>query len=185
MRMTNDEILKELSEAMRQNREAKRVVGEALSHASNAIWQASKKPSEDSLIAAYERGLNEAWELSKRIYVLSSYGGYTMDELEVIFGDCIMSEIYKKYSAKEALAKEKAYKDSRLKQEEKTEELTRGDVVEVRGLYTGRIVKGIYCHEDNDEYQILTEECPCAQLLRKSNWQIRKLGKHVDIFKDI
>lgn len=58
---------------------------------------------------SYNKGLNDAWELARRIYE------FTCDELEEIFGVKYgFHDLISKYTPQEALAKLKAYEDSKI-----------------------------------------------------------------------
>lgn len=57
---------------------------------------------------AYEAGLNDAWNLAKKLYSPLSQGVLSAEEIRSAFG-CEYLEVIHKYSAKEALDKLKAY----------------------------------------------------------------------------
>lgn len=75
---------------------------------------------------SYNRGLNDAWELAKKIVINSDDGGYTANELEEMFRTIFPDEVFADFSPQEALAKVKAY-------EEERNEIKVGDVVTIRG----------------------------------------------------
>ena len=74
---------------------------------------------------AYNKGLNDAWELAKKIVLPDHLGGYTVDELGDIFGKNYFISLMNTYTPQEALAKVKAY-------EEERNEIKVGDVVTVK-----------------------------------------------------
>lgn len=64
----------------------------------------------------YEDGLNDAWEVARKIVCLASDGGYSVSELMKIFGsDNIASDkILKHNTAAEVIAKIEEYENSRI-----------------------------------------------------------------------
>ena len=82
---------------------------------------------------SYNKGLNDAWELAKKIAVLEDDGGYSCEELENIFGHVATASVLKVFTPQEALAKVKAYEDER-------NEIKVGDVVKARGGWIESIV---------------------------------------------
>lgn len=90
---------------------------------------------------SYNKGLNAAWELAKKIVGSPSDGGYTFNELVEIFG-MVDKPILNAYTPQEALAKVKEY-------EEKHDEIKAGDVVtakgsELEGIVTKVIGRVVY-----------------------------------------
>lgn len=59
----------------------------------------------------YEDGLNEAWEVARKIACLPMHDGYKTGELEEIFGISCESEIFKRNTAAEVIAKIKEYEN--------------------------------------------------------------------------
>lgn len=117
---------------------------------------------EDYRNLGYNQGLNDAWELAKRIYE------FTCDELEEIFGVKYgFHDLISKYTPQEALAKMKAYEEAQSKIEV-------GDVVE---LPVG--TKCVVTSVKNDRADGFTEigysyyDLPLDEL--------KKTGKHIDI----
>ena len=78
----------------------------------------------------YNKGLNDGWELAKKIVVSPTNGGYTAGELLKIFGT--MESILNAYTPQEALAKVKAY--------EERNEIKVGDVVRLKDCCVEGIV---------------------------------------------
>lgn len=74
---------------------------------------------------AYNKGLDDAWELAKKIVLPDHLGGYTVDELKDIFGKNTFASLMNTFTPQEALAKVKAY--------EEHNEIKVGDVVTIRG----------------------------------------------------
>ena len=67
--------------------------------------------TEEAEKKAYNRGLNEAWDMAKQIIKYAADGGFSPDVLREIFGVSTIQYIFKYNSAAEALAKIKAYED--------------------------------------------------------------------------
>ena len=117
-----------------------------------------------------EDGLNEAWEFVRKISNIS------YKELSNIFGVSMENpwgELIDKHSASEAIAKLEAY--------EAEKQIKVGDVVE----YFTEVSNphfGIYLSETKEEHWVLTPYCEAPQSLeKKTGWQFKKTGKHIDI----
>ena len=65
----------------------------------------------------YEDGLNDVWELAKRIVCLPSDGGEPGEWLENVFGNSVPAIVMKNYSASEAITKIKEYEEKQKKAE--------------------------------------------------------------------
>lgn len=166
--MTNEEIIKEIEESAKLLKQTKATVNAALCHARNILEQ--KVDSED-VDAAYNRGLNDAWELAQKLYLPEGYGGFHHTKIVQIF-NCDYLYVPTKYTVQEALAKIEAY--------EKDE-----NTIKVGDVVTG-------CNR-SEEYVVLAteDEMPSGHpLLRnKSNGHVCfamtcsliKTGEHIDI----
>lgn len=109
----------------------------------------------------YEKGLNDAWELARKISHYTSYG--LLDRFEVVEVMCVFDE----YTYQEALAKLEAY-------EKEQNEIKVGDVVERINFTELFVVSGF-----NEEIYTLINangKCVCANVN-----QIKKTDKHIDI----
>lgn len=115
---------------------------------------------------AYNKGLDDAWELAKKIVLPDHLGGYTVDELKDIFGKNTFASLMNTFSPQEALAKVKVY-------EEKHNEIRVGDVVEFKDGYIESIVTKV------DGYTIykLFKSGDCNSCDKKD---LKKTGKHYD-----
>lgn len=60
---------------------------------------------------AYKKGLKDAWEAARKIGCTPSDGGFTVDELQKIFGSGISFHIVKKFEVEEAVKKIKEYEE--------------------------------------------------------------------------
>ena len=74
---------------------------------------------------SYNEGLNDAWELAKKIALPSHMAGYTTDELKNIFGKNTFISAMSDFTSQEALAKVKEY--------EERNKINVGDVVRLKG----------------------------------------------------
>ena len=138
--------------------------------------QPTANVDKDVRTEAYNKGLedgrNEVWELAKKIASNHSEGGFSIKELIKIFGIALVKDIFKEYSAQEALAKLEAY-------EKEQAEIKVGDVVtvdngDIKFICTQDNSNGDYtkCHlmaSDGSTW----EECNKKILV--------KTGKHIDI----
>jgi RNA-binding protein YlmH len=158
--MSNEEIVKEIDEATRLMAEARVKTNEALCHARNVVM--NSKGNEE----AYNKGLEDAWELARKIYEMKS------KEFDKVFRDVHYVDVFYHFTPQEALAKLEAY-------EKGQNEIKVGDVVEqneqkfVIIFVNNEFVNGI---DENGRFShISIENC-------------EKTGKHIDltdIFKQI
>lgn len=122
----------------------------------------------------YNQGLQDAWELAKKIAMEKSNGGFDSYEIADIFGFNDMDAIFMSYTPQEALAKLKAY-------EEAQEEIKVGDVVEVKVVNKSIpfVIIAIY-GERTWGYEIGESEfeIPLQDITKLT---MKKTGKHIDI----
>lgn len=124
--------------------------------------------------AEYNRGLQDAWELAKGLY-LGKNQKYSDNQYEKIFGGLGLCYVFDNCTAQEALAKIEAY-------EKEQAEIKVGDVVE----YCERKVAILITKISNDEFsgiKITTDEFGVAGDIysgRKLK-DCTKTGKHIDI----
>lgn len=118
----------------------------------------------------YEKGLNdgrnEVWELAKKIVLNQQYGGLSIGELKKIFGFGSPTEILRRYTLQEALAKLEAY-------EKEQNEIKVGDIV----YNDDTMEEGVVTHIDNDEVFMLYDDGSCGN----TYGNLTKTGKHIDI----
>lgn len=122
---------------------------------------------------AYNKGLNDAWELAKKLWLPTSYGGKNSEEVIKIFG-CDYYAISKLFTPQEALAKLEAY--------EKANEIKVGDVVKNGNGETEFVV--IATSEETINGQPILR--PIGKTLIKgvifvSDTDLKKTGKYIDI----
>lgn len=102
----------------------------------------SEQEYEDIKQACYENGLNDAWELVKRIESVPRDGGLTNKQIGEVFGECwSAASLYRQFSALEALD---LYK--RWEEKHKAQEIKVGDIVTV------------YDTQNKDSYQALVTD---------------------------
>lgn len=113
----------------------------------------------------YNKGLNDAWELAKKIVESPSNGGYTGNELVEIFG-ILNKPVLDACTPQEAIAKVKEY--------EERDEIKVGDVVTVKGCD----IKGLVTRVDGYNIYRLFRDGSCNGSVDKEN--LEKTGKHFD-----
>lgn len=116
---------------------------------------------------SYNKGLNDAWELVKKIVLSEEDGGYSCEELENIFGYRSPASVLKVFTPQKSLAKVKAYEDER-------NEIKVGDVVKLkRASYESIVTRvaetSIFC---------LFKDGSCDNYINKEN--LVKTGRHFD-----
>ena len=179
--MTNENILKEISDAIKLNNESKVTTNEALCHASNVIRSLEKKLKEE-----YERGCKDAWNLACYICCSTAFGGMTAERLDMVFGKNNAAAVMDNYSYENAKKKMDEFLAKEEEKNKKRNGLVIGDVVKV---YAWCIVlpghkhefEAIFCGNDDDHYYVLSKEDDGLQRLHKDDWLLIKTGKHVDL----
>ena len=160
--MSNEEIVKEIDEATRLMAEARVNTNEALCRARNVVM--NSKGNEE----AYNKGLEDAWELAKKFYLNVKDGGLSYIDIGNIYGMPIY-EILQHMTPQEALAKLEAY-------EKKQNEIKVGDVVTTINGECGYIVTNIQL--PNTLHCINSRNGYALQMKISS---VKKTGKHIDI----
>ena len=163
--MSNEEIVKEIDEAMESLRETKRKIGGAFSKARNIVIKDSTVDTE-----AYNKGLedgrNEVWELAKKIDFFDE------KERAKIFGYLTSEYIKERYTVQEALAKLEAY-------EKEQNEIKVGDVVRANNYPNYEFV---VCYIHISE---IGGYATYGGITEKGTWfandDVKKTGKHIDI----
>lgn len=113
---------------------------------------------------AYNKGLNDAWKLARKIILPSLMGGYTADEIKNIFDKNTYILVMSDFTPQEALAKVKPY-------EEKRNEIRVGDVVIKKGC-----IESIVTKIDGHIVYRLFRDGSCASCTNKKD--LKKTGKH-------
>lgn len=117
---------------------------------------------------AYNKGLDDAWELAKKIVLPDHLGGYTVDELKDIFGKNTFASLMNTFTPQEALAKVKAY--------EEHNEIKVGDVVRSKGCN----VEGIITKISEIKIYRLFKDGSCDSISTKVKEDLEKTGRHFD-----
>ena len=117
----------------------------------------------------YEKGLQDAWELAKGLY-LGENQKYSDNQYEKIFGGLGLRYVFDNYSPQQALAKLEAY-------EKEQEQIKVGDVVEMMGHYC--IITSI--DKDDKEYDVLWSSGVADSVPFDAPFSFTKTGKHIDI----
>ncbi len=171
--MTTENILKEMSDAIKLNNESKVTTNEALCHASNVIRSLEKKLKEE-----YERGTKDAWDLACDICCSTAFGGLSAKQLEIVFGLSNTSDVMDQYSYEKA---KKAMSVYSTKIEE--DSIVKGDVVICTADNgNGDTIEGIFCGDNGDDhFYLLTKEYECVQRYPSYIWSLSKTGKHIDL----
>ena len=123
---------------------------------------------------AYNKGLEDAWELAKKIVLNPNNGGMSLDELQIVFGKSSSHNVLRSFTSQEALAKLEAY-------EKEQAEIKVGDVVEHNGdtVFIVTKIDKMICGYDKEGNM----HSFCFP-----NQYIKKTGKHIelaDLFKQI
>lgn len=166
--MDKERVIKSMRDAIEANKHIREQTNNALSH---GIGLLEKQDGE------YERGLNDAWELAKKISLSIINGGYDCDELDAIFGYRTTSNVYYNLTAQEALEKVKAYEKNK---EEEAAKPKLGDVVIVRNPQCCFEEKGIYLTGGLEGFLYLTSNGTVVDS-GGDYFTIEKTGEHVDI----
>lgn len=116
---------------------------------------------------AYQQGMNDAWEIAKKLYLDKRNGGLSDVELEEIFGQLTVSKIFMRYTPQEIEAKIEAWEKS--KAEIKTGDVVRHDKMGVH-IVTNVREGGIYT------LMSINGQCACSE--RK---HLTKTGRTIDI----
>lgn len=155
--MSNEQIEMIIDDALETLIKTLSNVKRALSSANIAV----------GLAEAYNQGLNDAWELARKIVLDVSKGGIPERNMRSMFGEkWTVSDILKNYTPQEALAKLEAYE----------KEIEVGDVVRLKG--------------SDKEYVVTTiDEDRCSEIYcgvsKDGAWfaqcNVEKTGKHIDI----
>lgn len=137
-------------------------IGKAISKATDDVYK-------EDMNTAYNKGLNDAWELAKKIWCGKD------SENEAIFGTKFVYEIYQ-LSPQEVLAKLKTYETAQeqARLEEEMKQIKVGNVV----IWSG--VKALVMDEDGIGNVALFTESGCIEdWIDKS--KVEKTDKHIDI----
>ena len=102
------------------------ILDEILAEQYTRGYEEADSNQRENAVYEYERGLNEAWECTRKIACTPETGGYTWSALEQIFNTRSLSNIINTYTASEAISKIKEYEE---KQKQTDDEIKVGDEV--------------------------------------------------------
>ena len=115
----------------------------------------------------YNKGLNDAWDLARKLELNECDGGFSNDTISKAFG-CTVYDTFRLFTPKQAIAKIEAYEENK--------EIKVGDVVfnareDVKAvIIDSSVAKGAW--------QVYTEDC-CVELWKEC--EFKKIGRTVDI----
>lgn len=121
----------------------------------------------------YNRGLNDAWKLVKKIKLPEKEGGFSMVDLKIMFDTVDIDAILTCFTPQEALAKFEAYEKEQVR-------VKVGDEVSV----VGAAVKGYVLSEtkeSNERFVVLITNFGDLHTATYSREHLKKTGKHIDI----
>ena len=167
--MNNEKLIEQIDELIGMHRQLKTDGNDILSKVRCALIN---KNSDD-----YERGLNDVWELARKIGGADHPDSWDCDELYEIFGTTAAVDVFDRFSYQEALYKVEQYEKKKAEQEAK---LVPGDVIVVKGMTYGDM-KGIFVKFEYNDLVLFTRKGGLVRLVCKDVWNIDKTGDRVDI----
>lgn len=81
-----------------------------------------------AIIKAWEFGLEEAWEAARKLAVDTEYGGMSNKSIKEAFGGIYFDDVFKLFTAKEAIQKIKEYEKNKAEKDERIEYLKHEDI---------------------------------------------------------
>lgn len=130
--------------------------------------------TKDDLKLSYSKGLNDAWDLAKKLYCDEGFGGADKRKMAEAFDGVFSNNILAKYTYHEALAKLEAY-------EREQAEINVGDVVRFKNTETEVLITsayeffgGVHLQTDENGRKGEVHSGICKN-------DIEKTGKHIDI----
>jgi len=127
-------------------------------------------PFTDTEEKAYNRGLNDAWEVIKKITKDDSVGGYSIEMMQELFGWTCVYDITHNYTPEEAIAKIKAYEE----QQKQDAEIKVGDEVYSDAFDD----KGIVTHITADKVACVCIICNGSTMMKVGTIGLHKTGRH-------
>lgn len=132
-----------------------------------------EKEVETARKEGYKAGLEEAWDIAKKLVLNPKDGGYTAGKVDSIYGSH-WYDVFDKMSIHEVKEKIAAYEDEQDKPK-------LGDVVEIYSGSGERYPTGIFIEEEEKYYVVLLKTLHHTQAFSKINFRLKKTGKHFDI----
>lgn len=182
----NEKIIKDIEEMLMENRTLRSI-------STSNLYNDNSRHNNDVLARAkqviikatdnYEKGLDDAWELVRKLYLLPHEGGMEPKDLINIFGPAwSLALLLRNDSVGDVLEKVKAYEK---KKEEEAAKPKIGDVVEVRycdpKIDYYFIAKGVYIKETDTTHNVLTNKGDVYVITKDNVESVTKTGEHVDI----
>lgn len=127
---------------------------------------------------AFDTGMEEIWELVRKIYFDSECGGLTVREVQEIYGCKFLCEIFNKYTVQEVKAKYDAWKTEK-------EKFHVGDVVNLKSA-KDCLVLVTYVDKENDlfsGFKISNDRTNGLCFNNKKTSDYEKTGRTVDFMK--
>lgn len=131
--------------------------------------------TEEAEKKAYNRGLNDAWEVIKKITKDDSVGGYSIEMMQELFGQTCVYDITHNYTPEEAIAKIREYED---KQKQDAEIKVGDEVITKYKDHAVAVRDTYYIGEDREPFTLVwfgthMSSCPVNELV--------KTGRHFPI----
>lgn len=178
--MTNEQIRNEINEATRDFRETTRKVNEALNHAAGRLNKCEQE--------AYDRGLNDCWEMVKKIREMSWKERVTALDLMYSQTDGLEITLLNIDNPQQALAKIRAWEEKKTEEErkkqEEAEKIQIGDVVEVTIRNCTGVpptYRGVVISDTEHSLLFIRKNGQTDCVVKDSTVTIKKTGEHVDI----
>lgn len=167
MSLTREEVRNEIMEAIKLNSEAKRKVNDALCHANNLV-RASERGDD------YNRGLEDAWEFARRLYLNADEGGISTEVMRKLYDTACYGSVILDFSVHEAMEKLKEYEKE---VEEEVSRIKIGEGVKVINSTNpdyGRV--GIYVGETLMSYFVVVKGVQWPLAYDKSYYELEKIS---------
>lgn len=126
----------------------------------------------DDIEAAYQRGLNDAWEAARKVYLPENQGGLSIFELNYVFDVRHINTLFTEFNAKEVIEKLHAYEAEKKAKEEEEEEIKVGDEVETTAFNKVIVLK----HLHDGYYAALNDKF--EKVMIHSSGITKKTGRH-------
>ena len=168
---TMGKTLQDIQSVIALNKEAKGKINKVLSEAEQLISHYGMDNMENRLNEEYERGMNETWEIVKKIITLTDANRYA------VFRNISLLSIMGVNSPLQAKEKLLSYKGN----EENDEEVYVGDII--KNIFKNKQGVVLECDTDEDDindcyYTVFTEE-DCVEIWYRNH--IVKTGKNIDV----
>ena len=160
----------EIRQALNEVREMKQMCGNINMKLTNIVTQRGQDWKK-KLEAEYQRGLEDAWNVARKIAVETDDGGVSISALYEMFGTESMRMIMKNNTVYDAIAKLKAYEEK----QKADDEIKVGDEV----IYNGTTKCVVVDPETNEKYASLFD-CNGIHYFADHR-ECKKTGRHFDI----